>query len=243
MSDNKRNPLTINDCTSKKVFTYGPVILLTLEVLYPEIRQPDNTAAQNRMNRYYRSAVRAFCRYANGLLLKRAMSDYRQSVITGYPFRAYDAVMHYGVTLNDGCCLSTYFDRYEYTGGAHGSTLRTSVSFNAQDGCKLTLDCVLKDVPHWKEAVLEQLLAQADLAMQHNPNIYFENYRQLIVENFNPESFNLTPDGLDIYYQQYDVGPYASGIITFHIPYANLGIASPCCGIFSQNNSVSNNLL
>jgi hypothetical protein len=61
------------------------------------------------------------------------------------------------------------------------------------------------------------------------PGIYFDDYKKLIVENFNPQSFIITPDSLDFYYQQYDIAPYASGIIVFSIPYEDLGIPKPHC--------------
>ena len=33
-----------------------------------------------------------------------------------------------------------------------------------------------------------------------------------------------------VYYQQYEIAPYASGIPVFEIPYADLGIEKPNCG-------------
>ena len=52
--------------------------------------------------------------------------------------------------------------------------------------------------------------------------MYFDDYQDLIKKNFNPQSFYLTPNGLVIYYQQYEVGPYAAGIIEFTIPYEQI---------------------
>lgn len=82
---------------------------------------------------------------------------------------------------------------------------------------------------NYRRLVLEQILKQADKMMEENP-ILFEDYRQLIVKYFDPDSFNLTPKGISVYYQQYEIGPYASGIITFEIPYESLGIDKPMCG-------------
>jgi hypothetical protein len=65
--------------------------------------------------------------------------------------------------------------------------------------------------------------------MKEIPHIYFENYRSLIVRYFNPNSFNLSPDTLSVYYQQYEIGPYVSGIIVFNIPYESLRLTKPGC--------------
>jgi len=62
---------------------------------------------------------------------------------------------------------------------------------------------------------------QADENMQQQP-IYFEDYRNLIVQHFNPASYYLSNDGLVIYYQQYEIAPYATGIVEFTIPFSVL---------------------
>ena len=48
---------------------------------------------------------------------------------------------------------------------------------------------------------------------------YFENYKELINKTFNPNSFYCTPEGISVYYQQYDIAPYSSGIREFLMPY------------------------
>lgn len=37
--------------------------------------------------------------------------------------------MEYTITYNDNCFLSYYNDKYEYTGGAHGMTVRSLNTF------------------------------------------------------------------------------------------------------------------
>ena len=41
----------------------------------------------------------------------------------------------------------------------------------------------------------------------------------LIREHFNPQSYFLEPRSIVIYYQQYDIAPYATGIPEFRLPY------------------------
>jgi len=59
-------------------------------------------------------------------------------------------------------------------------------------------------------------------------NIYFDDYEKNVANYFNPKSFYLVPDGIVIYFQQYEIAPYASGIPQFTIPYSAY-ILKPGC--------------
>lgn len=50
-----------------------------------------------------------------------------------------------------------------------------------------------------------------------NPEIYFDNTCNLVLDTFNPKSFYLLKDRVVIYFQQYDIAPYSSGIRTFEV--------------------------
>jgi hypothetical protein len=43
------------------------------------------------------------------------------------------------VTCLCGCIISLWFDRYEFTGGAHGNTVRTAQTWNLQSCVTLKL--------------------------------------------------------------------------------------------------------
>jgi hypothetical protein len=59
--------------------------------------------------------------------------------------------------------------------------------------------------------------------------MYFENYSQLVNETFKANNYYLTKDGVVIYFQQYDIAPYAAGLPTFLIPYSQAGPVPPKC--------------
>jgi len=137
--------------------------------------------------------------------------------------------MQYVVTLNAACKLSSYTDRYEYTGGAHGNTLRSSSNWNLNTGTTIKLENVFYNGEDFVPLIIDQLIQLAQEQVIQNPYLYFDNYKELIVNNFNPNNFYLTPIGITIFYQHYEIGPYSSGIIEFHIPYNNLGLSYPRC--------------
>ncbi|HCF50858.1 MAG TPA: DUF3298/DUF4163 domain-containing protein, partial [Syntrophomonas sp.] len=62
-----------------------------------------------------------------------------------------------------------------------------------------------------KKKIIEQI--------RENPDIYFDNYEELVEQTFNINSFYCTSQGVVVYFQQYDIAPYASGIREFLLPY------------------------
>lgn len=215
---------------SQREFSYSGTTMLTLSIQYPEIRLADNPQTQARINSRFRAQAADFSRYAAGPLYRQAVRDYRNAQTHGYPFRAYDAVMKYEVTFNQDCHLSSYRDRYEFTGGAHGNTVRASDTFSLKSGRRFALSHFFAPGLNYRRLVLTKILEQADHNMQQNPGIYFEDYRHLILKYFNPESYYLTPDGVAVYYQQYEIAPYATGIVVFLLSYDSLGILPSCLG-------------
>lgn len=212
---------------TRREFNYNNTIVLTLSISRPEVRLEQNPQAQARINRRYSEEANTFYRMVSTTLYRQAVQFYHDSIKNNFPFRPYDAVMNYEVTLNEACYLSSYYDRYQYTGGAHGSTIRASDTFSLKTGQRLPLSYFFRPGFNYRGFLLGQIIKQADRNMQQEP-IYFENYRELIVQNFNPSSYFLSPEGINIYYQQYDIAPYSSGIIVFTIPYASIGWRPSC---------------
>ena len=215
----------------KKDYTYKGIVMLTLEILYPEIKLNNAPEIQNRMNYKYRREVNKFHSYATNSLFGEAVTEYQDSLKHDFPFRPFDAVMNYTATMNEHCTLSTFFDQYVFTGGAHGNTIRYSDNSNIQNGHRIELRNLFQSGEDYTKIILTQILKLADEQFRENPFIYFENYRSLIVKYFDKDSFYFNPDNLSVYYQQYQIGPYASGIIVFDIPYQNMGISRPSCDI------------
>lgn len=224
---NKKADISTNKI--KRGYKYNNVTMLNLDIEYPNILLSHGSAIQSRINIHYSNSAKNFHRYAVRTLLPNAIEQYKNAVKNEFPFNAYEAVMRYTVTQNSNCTLSTFSDKYEFTGGAHGNTVRTSDNWNLQTGRIIRMSDLFEGYGNYKVLVIKRIIEQANANMEENPNIYFEDYKKLIVENFNPQSFNITPDSLEVYYQQYDIGPYASGIIVFSLPYESLGIEKPHC--------------
>lgn len=77
----------------------------------------------------------------------------------------------------------------------------------------MPLECFFRGDPYFILKILKEINSQIAI----NPDIYFENTCKLVLDAFNPNNFYLVPNGIVIYFQQYDIAPYSSGIRTFTI--------------------------
>ena len=223
------NIVAVNKIVLQDELKHDDQTLLTYRIEYPEFRGSRYQMCLNVVNRFYRSMAQEYKKRAEEELFNLAVEQYKDSIEHGYPVRVFEVIQEFNVTYSRSCVISLYMDRYEYTGGAHGSTIRLSQTWNLQK-CGLVKLCRLVRCP---PGCREYIFRKVETQIAKNPDIYFENYRKLIRETFNENSFYCTPSGIVVYYQQYDIAPYASGIREFEIPYSNCVInpASQCFAV------------
>lgn len=208
---------------------YKNTMILHYKINYPQLRLRWPAEAAGRINRFYRTKALTFKRYCETELYYMAVKEYKYSVANGFPIRPYEADLAYTVTFDRDCYLSLYFDQYQFTGGAHGSTVRTSQTWNFPAGRRIALRQMFSPPVRYREFILKTVQSQIAQEIQNGNNIYFENYEQLTRETFRSENFYLTDQGLAVYFQQYDIAPYSSGIPVFIIPYGQGGLITPDC--------------
>lgn len=208
-----------------KTFYYNNEEMLKLTIKYPQVYLY-NKEAENRINAQINMEVNDYKRYAK-YLFKEAVKSYAKSQANGYPFFGYEAYMEYFISYNENCFLSLYYDKYEFTGGAHGSTIRTSDTWELCCGTHLPLSSFFRPAADYKHLLIDEIIRQAE-EIQRRQNIYFDDYKSLIIKNFDEDSFYLSPSGITFYYQQYDIAPYSTGIAEFTIPYSIIGWRPNC---------------
>ncbi|MGI6577979.1 MAG: DUF3298 and DUF4163 domain-containing protein [Eubacteriales bacterium] len=207
--------VSVNTLVLERNLMYRGEIVLHYRIEYPEFKSDRYQSAVNIINRYYAKSARNYSNYAETELYNMAVEDYNTATENGYPVRVFEVMQVFEVTYIMACIISLYFDRYVYTGGAHGITARTSQTWNLQRGTEVTLERLFRCNIDMKGYLMERIERQ----IRENPDIYFDDYRQLIEKYFREENFYCEPRGIVIYYQLYEIAPYASGIRTFLIPY------------------------
>lgn len=206
---------TINKQEYKREFIYDNVVVLntSYESFVVDIR--NYKIAESRINSYIDRQLFQFLKDNEYNLFIEAIRVYKEAVKNGYPIRTFESLLVYQVTYNANSLLSTYRDRYDYTGGAHGITIRKSNTFNLKTGANVPLDAFFPNNFNYGQFLIDEMIRIA----KKDPSIYFENYQELIIKYFNPKSYYLTENGIAIYYQQYEIAPYSTGIVVFEIPY------------------------
>ena len=81
-----------------------------------------------------------------------------------------------------------------------------------------SLDYIFKNDSSYLLYILREINQQIRIQIDNGTNQYFDNYCKLVLDNFKFNQFYLTPNDIVIFFQQYDIAPYSSGIPTFFIP-------------------------
>ena len=126
----------------------------------------------------------------------------------------------------DNKVLSFVLNDYVYLGGAHGGGSFTGVSFDVGTGEQITLDD-LGDAESIRATSKEYILnAIATSSEEAKGNLYMDDvidYKEVINELFsndNQPEYYLDTVGITFVFQQYDIAPYAAGMISFTVPYS-----------------------
>ncbi|MFZ2539289.1 MAG: DUF3298 and DUF4163 domain-containing protein [Oscillospiraceae bacterium] len=213
----EKSIVTVNTIVLKDDMKYNGETVLTYKIEYAEFKSSFYQMSLVVINKFYKNKALEYQNYCKNELFKMAVEQYKYDIENNLPVRVFEALVVYKITYNIACIISVYFDQYEYTGGAHGNTVRYSQTFNLQKCSKINLSQLFICSLDYKAYILRQVKEQ----IHKDPSIYFEDYEKLIVETFNENSFYCTPEGIVVYYQQYDIAPYSSGIREFLIPYTN----------------------
>lgn len=212
---------------SVKEYTFGNVVVLTTDIENFRVRL-SNRYSEFLINKALTAQKKFFVANNIKTLYPQAVQDYKNSLLNGYPFNPHGAFLNYSVTYNENCVLSFYYDTYTYTGGAHGTTLRLADTYGLNTGREIPLSAYFQDKVNYRKKVLQIILDEADKRNKEDPNLYFDDYRSLIKKYFNEQSYYLTPDGIVIFYGQYEIAPYAVGMPEFLIPYSQIDFPPKC---------------
>lgn len=197
----------------QKEMKYENTVVLKYHIEYPEIVMDwqQNRNGIKKFNDYNLKMALQTQQKAEKELYKEAIELYKYNKENGYPQMMYELYREYQITLNQENAVSMYIDEYIFSGGAHGTTTRTSQTWNLMLGKMVELYEVYPNEPYF----LLDILRKINREISENIEIYFADPYPLVVEYFNPESYYIDNGKVVIYFQQYDIAPYSSGIIEF----------------------------
>lgn len=193
---------------------YKGSVILKYEIEYPEVIS--NSFKVNVFNEFNLHKALELEKYAKETLFLESQTQYDYNVDNGYPIMVYELISKYSITYNCSPLISLYQDEYVFSGGAHGSTIRTSQNWNLDCGYQFSLCDVYSDCCDYMLYILRTINAQIQ---EKGVDLFFDDYCCLVLESFDSNHFYLTPDYVVVYFQQYDIAPYSTGIPTFWISY------------------------
>ena len=154
---------------SDTVYSKGTAVL-TYTIRYPYFTTTCSEAAALSINAFYSTAARKTEEYCRTVLASQASVQAEYAKKDNYPFFGYEFISAYTVTWNSGCMTSLYTDQYTYTGGAHGSTIRTSDTWDFSSGSYLTLADFYPHNPAYREGIFRILDQQAKAREMDSPS-------------------------------------------------------------------------
>lgn len=199
----------------EKELYYKNTVILKYTIKYPEILS--NNIGSIKFNKFNYEKALKLKQHAESDLFEDAKKLYDYNESNGYPVMVYEVVLDYTITFNQNSIVSLYSDEYIYSGGAHGNTTRSSQNWNIIFAMQFSLNNLFNNNCNYVLDILKDINNQIEQQIADETNQYFENYCSLVLNTIDLNNFYLNPGYITIFFQQYDIAPYSSGIPTFDI--------------------------
>ncbi|ASW42266.1 DUF3298 and DUF4163 domain-containing protein [Clostridium isatidis] len=125
----------------------------------------------------------------------------------------YESFVTYRVT-NEEKILSFYIDYYQYSGGAHGITIRKTYNIDITTGQNVELKDLFKEGFDYKEYINKEIQSQISI----NKEDYFPGKEGFTGIKDN-QAFYIENGYIVIHFAYYEIAPYVAGMPQFKIPY------------------------
>ncbi|MGB9841029.1 DUF3298 domain-containing protein [Thermovenabulum sp.] len=178
----------------------GPVTIKTryikkerLDVEYPEVNGIKNENVKHYINSVILSSV-------NKLIEQTGYYENPMTEVTG----------RYHIRTNERCILSISIEMYWFAGGAHGITILKSLTFDVKNGKVYQLKDLFKENVDYITPLSNIIKRQ--IKERNIPVIV--DFKSIKPD----QDFYIENRTLVIYFQLYELAPYAYGFVTFPIP-------------------------
>lgn len=218
MKSRKNTPeaVPVDSGTWTRVLKCEEEAVLTLSMRWPKF--PEEASRMRRAGRYYRQVSECWKAHWEGPVYRDACAALAAAREASRPFHPWEAKLDFTVTCNERGLLSLYLDAYEYTGGAHGITVRQGDAWDLCSGFPRPLASFFPPRSRWRRTVLCAMLEEGRRRVAAGDTLYFDDWERTLVTGFDPCRFYLTREGIAVFYPLYTIAPYAEGIPVFTVP-------------------------
>ena len=194
------------------------VKLIDIACYYPVIENADNDEFIASINEDVKNSVAEFVNEVKGKEIIDGAKEYYSYANEGDmpTFSPYTFEFDYDINLNTEDYFSMTAVLYYNLHGAHPMTSMTSVSYDMKAKKEFALTDIWNvDAEGAKKEIIDAFNAEID----KNPTMYFEDAKKTVEENTQRAEFYLDENGVNMYFQLYEIAPYAAGYPKCLIPF------------------------
>ena len=195
------------EVTDKIIKSKGEVLEVDLQI--PVVSGIKNSALQNRINSHFESDAFNFKNETEVYVNEYVKVAEKNSI----PINPCIAKTKYSVHYNKNNILSISVTYYSYTGGAHGSTVIKTMNINVDTGRILLIRDFFELGENYEE-VLKEIHSQ----IEEDKEKYYKDAIEKLRTIPDNQKFYIEKGYIVVYFGEYDIAPYASGIPEFKIP-------------------------
>ncbi|MGY4691635.1 S-layer homology domain-containing protein [Salibacterium sp. K-3] len=177
----------------------------TENVYYPEVTGLDDEAAQSINQTFEQQAEKAAEHRQE--VMELSEQEPNEEIADAYEFQE-----TYRVEQDSEDYLSVVFESYEFTGGAHGMSHDTAYTFHPEKGQELELQDLFAEETDYESIFNEKIRSGAPDSG--------ETFEMVVdFEGVDPDTdqFYVNEEGPAVYFQPYEIGPYAAGIPSYTV--------------------------
>lgn len=185
--------------------------MLEVRLKIPKITKAKDKETEEKFNKLIEDKILEL----KSQVADQAKSDYDSYKKEGVEFHKYEVYSEFKVTYNKNNFLSIPLRTYYYTGGAHGLTIQYGYNFDLNKGTEVSLKELFTEGFDYKSIINKEIKNQ----IQEKKDEYYPELKFTSIEE--NQTYYVDNDDLVIFYQQYEIAPYSSGIREFRIPLDN----------------------
>ncbi|MHB1153167.1 MAG: DUF3298 and DUF4163 domain-containing protein [Eubacteriales bacterium] len=208
--------------TIKDRLYYNNALMVNVNIDYPSLTSGYDGKAV-RFNMHYRHKAQRNKHYASGKFYQMAVKQYNEAESQDFPFHNFDFVQTFETVYCKNQLISLFYDIYDYTGGAHGFTVRHGDTWDMKKGTIISLESLFDRDYDYMANILLYITEEAKHRQITETTNYFDDLDENIIKYFNQNNYYLTDEGLAVFYPLYTIAPYSEGIQVFVIPYSIFG--------------------
>lgn len=132
----------------------------------------------------------------------------------------WEAAVTAGVSYEDDHLITIKMDSYLFTGGAHGYNTTHYLNFDKLKALELNTDELFTHMPDFESYAESKFRSQQNIPSKADINstgFMFETGSFYL-----PENIGYTKEGLQLFYEQYEIASYADGPIMLTFPFSEL---------------------